>query len=665
MFDLARERMALHSAYPERHVEKEGWWDRQWARLVSPLLQHLRVRHCRKPAIVEQVAQQGRDLGACSDAEVTQQAAQLRERLRREGLSEALVCRAFALVREVAHRTLGQRHYDVQIVGGWVLLNGCIAEMATGEGKTLTATLAAATVALAGVPVHVITVNDYLTARDAKEMTPLYAMLGLTVGAVTHELDPAARRLAYECDVTYCCNKELAFDYLRDRLVVGRQPNRIQLQLERLYGDAAKLRQLVLRGLCFGIVDEADSVMVDEARVPLIIAGAGGQVPDQAIYAMALQLARGLVKDQDFSLDGRERNIQLTPQGQATLATQAQQLQLTGMWTGPRRREGLVRQALTALHLFHRDLHYLVRDEKVHIIDEYTGRVMGDRSWEQGLHQMIELKEGCPLTPMQTSLARITYQRFFRRYLWLSGMTGTAQEVAGELWRVYRLATVPIPTNRPLRRQWLGERLFATADQKWDAVVARISQVRGQGRSVLVGTRSVAASDILSTKLTDAQIEHVVLNARQDQEEAAIVAAAGQPGRVTVATNMAGRGTDIKISPSVMQAGGLHVIATERHEAKRIDRQLYGRTSRQGDPGSYETILSLEDELFVASHGALVRWVAQRVTSAGTPLQGWLAGLLVCRVQVSAERLHARVRRELLQHEDQLESTLAFSGRVE
>lgn len=663
MFDLARERTALHSAYPERHVLKEGWFDRQGARLASPLLRRLQVRRCLNTTVVDQVAEQGLGMGRLTDEQIRHMAKQLRDELRRHGLSDELVCRSFALVREAAYRTLAQRHYDVQIFGGWVLLNGCIAEMMTGEGKTLTATLAAATVAMAGVPVHVITVNDYLTARDAREMKPLYEMLGLSVGAVTHELDPAARRSAYSCDVTYCCNKELAFDYLRDRLAVGRQPNRIQLQLERLYGDATRLRQLVLRGLCFGIVDEADSVLVDEARVPLIISGAGGQVPERHIYETALRLARELGRGRDFSLNGQERSIRLTPQGRATITKQAEDL--TGIWSGPRRREELVRQALTALHLFHRDVQYLVRDDKVQIIDEYTGRIMGDRSWEQGLHQIIELKEGCPLTPMQTSLARITYQRFFRRYLWLSGMTGTAQEVAGELWNVYRLATVTVPTNRPLQRAWKGERLFATSEQKWDAVVDRIGELRGQGRPVLVGTRSVAASEVLSEQLSKAKIEHVVLNARQDEGEASVVAAAGEQGRVTVATNMAGRGTDIKLTRSVAQTGGLHVIATERHEAKRIDRQLYGRTGRQGDPGSYETVTSLEDELLATSHGNVARWVARLLLTSGKPLEGWLASFLVGRAQLSAERLQARVRRELLQHEDQLESTLAFSGRVE
>jgi preprotein translocase subunit SecA len=338
---------------------------------------------------------------------------------------------------------------------------------------------------------------------------------------------------------------------------------------------------------------------------------------------------------------------------------------LAGFWAGPRRRDELVRQALTALHLFHRDTHYLIRDEKVQIIDEYTGRIMGDRSWELGLHQMIELKEGCPLTPMHSSLARITYQRFFRRYIWLAGMTGTAKEVAGELWNVYRLAVVAIPTNRPLQRHWAGERLFASGEEKWDAAVERISGLHQRGVPVLVGTRSVSASEHLSEKLTAAGVPHVVLNARQDKEEADIVSKAGQFGRVTVATNMAGRGTDIKLAEGVAKLGGLHVLATDRHEAGRIDRQLYGRSGRQGDPGSFETLVSVEDDLLRTSKRLLWRWLARALVRRGKPLQGRLAAFLVRQAQLSAESLHGRIRRDLLQHEDQLETSLAFSGRLE
>ncbi len=663
MFDMSRQQTALHSAYPERSVPRESWFDRQGIKLASPVMRRLRERTSMRTDVVGPVNALGAPLSGVRDDQLRDEAVRVREQLRREGFSNELVFRSFALVREVAKRTTGQRHYDVQLLGGWALLNGCVAEMATGEGKTLTATLAAATAALAGVPVHIITVNDYLTARDAEEMGPIYRMLGLTVGVITHEQDPSARRAAYACDVTYCTNKELAFDYLRDRLAVGRHPNRIQLQLEKLYGDAPRLRNLVLRGLCFGIVDEADSILVDEARVPLIISGSGGQVLEKPIYETALALARALTRGSDFEIDPRERSIRLTPAGLALLAARAKDL--TGFWAGPRRRDELVRQALSALHVFHRDVHYLVRDEKVQIVDEYTGRIMGDRSWEQGLHQLIELKEGCPLTPMNTSLARITYQRFFRRYLWLAGMTGTAQEIAAELWQVYRLATVTIPTNRPLQRQGLDEWLFATADEKWERVVSHIADYHKHGRPVLVGTKSVSASELLGGKLQAAGIPHVILNARQDKEEADIVSKAGQPGRVTVATNMAGRGTDIKLQREVARGGGLHVLATERHEAARIDRQLYGRSGRQGDPGSFEAMASLEDDLMVTSRRLVWRWIARMLVRRGRPLQGKPAAFLIRQAQRSAESLHERIRRDLLQHEDQLEASLAFTGRLE
>lgn len=663
MLDFTQYRIGVRSAYPERLVPRESWLDRQGARLASPLMRSLKKRSALNSRIVESVREKGSMLAGLNEHQLRQEAQSVRDQLRLTGFSYELVCRAFALIREAADRTIGQRHHDVQVLGGWVLLNGCVAEMETGEGKTLTATLAAATAALAGVPVHVITVNDYLAARDAEKMEPIYRLLGLTVGTITNAMHPNARQAAYACDVTYCTNKELVFDYLRDRLVLGKQPNRIQLQLEQLYGQPSRLRKLVLRGLCFGIVDEADSVMVDEARVPLIIAGHAGQVLEHTIYETALALARSFELDQDFSINRQDRCIQLLPAGREKLTAHAKNL--TGLWAGPRRREVVVCQALTALHLFQRDTHYLIHNGKVHIVDQNTGRVMAERSWEDGLHQMIELKEGCPLTPMQASLARITYQRFFRRYLWLSGMTGTAREISSELWQVYRLATVTIPTHRPVQRRRVGEQLYATAEEKWEAVVRRITDLQQRGVPVLVGTRSVRTSEQLSERLRKADVQHEVLNARQDKSEAELVALAGLAGRVTVATNMAGRGTDIQLPPEVAQAGGLHVLATERHEAQRIDRQLYGRCGRQGDPGQYETVCSLEDDLFVSARGRVWGWFVRRLVRQGRPLEGWLARWLVRHTQRSAETLHARARQDLLEHEERLETSLAFSGRAE
>lgn len=663
MLDLTQHRIGGRSAYPERFLPRESWWDRQGARLASPLLRALKQRAALNSNIIESVRAKGSRLTGLNDHQLRFEAQAVRDELRLTGFSRELVCRAFALVREAADRTIGQRHHDVQVLGGWVLLNGCVAEMETGEGKTLTATLAAATAALAGVPVHVITVNDYLAARDAEKMEPIYRLLGLTVGTITNAMPPGARQAVYASDVTYCTNKELVFDYLRDRLVLGQQPNRIQLQLEQLYGQPSRLRKLVLRGLCFGIVDEADSVMVDEARVPLIIAGNAGQVLDHSIYETALALARSFQPEREFTINRQDRRIHLLPAGREKLAAHAKNL--TGLWAGPRRREGLVCQALTALHLFQRDTHYLVDNGKVHIVDENTGRLMAERAWEDGLHQMIELKEGCPLTPMQASLARITYQRFFRRYLWLSGMTGTAREISSELWQVYRLATVTIPTHRPVQRRRVGDQLYATAEEKWEAVVRRITDLQQRGVPVLVGTRSVRASEELSERLRRAVVQHEVLNARQDKSEAELVALAGLAGRVTVATNMAGRGTDIQLPPDVAHAGGLHVLATERHESQRIDRQLYGRCGRQGDPGQYETVCSLEDDLFVSARGRVWGWFVRRLVRPGRPLEGWLARWLVRHMQRSAEALHAQARQDLLQHEERLETSLAFSGRAE
>jgi preprotein translocase subunit SecA len=585
----------------------------------------------------------------------------LRQQLRQQGFRLPLVARTFALVRATAQATLGMQHFEVQLMGGWTLLHGMVAEMAAGEGKTLTATLPACTAALAGLPVHIVTVNDYLAQRDADLMRPVYQALGLTVGVIVHGLEPAARRAAYACDVTYCTNKELAFDYLKDRIVLRRNSSHLQLQLERLGQGPVRLDQLLLRGLYYAIVDEADSVLIDEARTPLIISGGDNNPPAQHVYQSALALASQLTLAHDFVIEGREHAIRLTPAGQERLAVLAPAH--GGVWTGRRRREELVRQALTAQHLMQRDKHYLVQDGKVHIVDEFTGRLMPDRSWEYGLHQLVESKEACPLTGLHESLARMSYQRFFRRYLRLAGMTGTAWEVRRELWSVYRLAVVRLPTNRPLQRQHLGHRVYRTAPAKWEAIVTRVTHMHQNGRPVLVGTRSVAASEHLSRLLTAAGLPHQVLNARQDSAEAAIIAQAGEAGRITVATNMAGRGTDIRLAPGVADHGGLHVLATEGHEARRIDRQLFGRCGRQGDPGSYEMLVSLEDEIITRYTTRLWRWYG--ALTVRLPLTSWLSIVVCWQAQRSAERFHARLRRELLRLDEHLETALAFSGHLE
>jgi preprotein translocase subunit SecA len=594
-------------------------------------------------------------LDLLSNPELRTRAAALRPRLRRGELSDsARVGEAFALVREAAVRTLGMRHFDVQLVGAWAMLNGMLAEMETGEGKTLTATLAAATAGLAGRAVHVITVNDYLAERDAQTMKPVYELLGLTVGCVRQGMDPDSRRQAYGCDIAYCSNKEIAFDYLRDRMVLGGKPRAIAMKLDALDGKPVS-RKLLLRGLQFAIVDEADSVLIDEARTPLILSGETSHGEEEAIHREALELARAL-NEREYSVG--DEGVKIKEVGLRKLQTMCEPL--AGLWRGPRRREQLVRQALTALFVFTRDKHYLVRDGKVVIIDEYTGRLMPDRSWEQGLHQLIEIKEGCEVTGRRETLARISYQRFFRRYVHLCGMTGTASEVVGELWAVYRLRVAKISTNRPARRAHYRKQIFGTADRKWAAVVDSVLAQIQNSRPVLVGTRSVAASEHLAGLLDCAELSYSLLNARQDKDEAEIVARAGEPGCVTVATNMAGRGTDIKLAPGVAGRGGLHVILTELHDSHRIDRQLYGRCGRQGDAGSCEAILAVEDDLI----RSFLPFAVPRLRTFSR-LPWWLGAVVFRFAQQRAERTHSRARRDLLDMDEHLGDMLAFSGRGE
>ncbi len=664
MSSLAPSQALAGTLYPERDEPQLGKVESLAAAVGGLLVPWFRPKADRFRWIIDAVNAQAESMAHWTDRQILEESQSLRPLLRREGYTEALVGRAFALVREVAHRTLGLRPVDVQLMGGLVLLKGMVAEMETGEGKTLTATLPASTLALAGVPVHIITVNDYLAKRDGDWMRPIYEAIGLRVGTIVHGMDPAARREAYRCDVTYCTNKEVTFDYLRDRIILWDRPTPIRLQLERLYGEKSRVHQLVMRGLHFAIVDEADSVLIDEARTPLIISSEAEGLHRSEIYQHAMTLARELVPKKEFHLAASDRTVDLTDEGVSRIHDF--DWSRAGFAGNTEQREELVRQALVALHLFHLDKHYLVKDQKVQIIDEYTGRLMADRSWERGLHQLIEIKEGCEITSLKETKARISYQRFFRRYLQRAGMTGTAREVAGELWSIYRMRVVTVPTHRPLRRKYLRDRVYRTAEEKWAAIVKTIAELHRQDRPVLVGTRSVEASEKVSRLLTDRTLPHKVLNARQDEEEAEIISLAGQPAQITVATNMAGRGTDIRLGPGVPDRGGLHVIASERHESGRIDRQLFGRCGRQGDPGTSAAMVSLEDELVTTYVGKPLQWAAAiALKMPGGFLCRWIGGILFRRAQRSAERMHAKMRRNLLKMDEQTSESLAFSGKTE
>jgi preprotein translocase subunit SecA len=568
-----------------------------------------------------------------------------------EGTSlDDLLVPAFATCREAAKRTLGQRHFDVQLIGGMILHEGRIAEMKTGEGKTLVATLPVYLNALGGRGVHVVTVNDYLAARDHRTLLPVFGFLGLTTGVVTSEMSPAEKAAVYASDIVYASNKDIAFDYLRDRIALGFRPNFLRTRLRQLAGGGDASQGVVMRGLHFAIVDEADSVLVDEARTPLIISRETDAGEEKEWAEQAFRLVEELEPDFHYRLRPEERRIELTDAGRAHLEGKSEVM--GGIWLNRIRREEGARQALSAAHLFRKGEHYLVQDGKVQIVDEYTGRVMPDRSWSDGLHQLIEFKEACETTSRKLPIARMTYQRFFRRYLTLCGMTGTAHEVSGELWSVYRLGVVRIPPNLPSKRRNLGTTICASQDEKWRRIAERVQELHSSGRPVLIGTRSVLASNRLSQVLAEAGLEHEVLNAENVAREAGIIAEAGRRGRITVATNMAGRGVDIAVDPDLLDQGGLHVILSERHDAGRIDRQMEGRTARRGEPGTAETVLSMEDPLLELLPSRLPR--PRRIGPA-----------LFHLAQRRAERAHGRDRRNLLAQDGRLGVLLAFSGGKE
>ena len=639
--------------YTER-AERAGTWSDSLAEaLIRPFRFHPAAS---LRGIVAATDAHDAAMRGLSDTDLLATARSLRTPLRRDGFTLAHAGRSFALVREAASRTLGLRHFETQLMAGWALLQDRLVEMHTGEGKTVAATLAACTIALAGYRVHVVTVNGYLAERDALEMAPLYALLGIGVGAVTAAVPRDERAPVYRNPVVYCDNKELAFDYLRDRVAAGRKASPLQRAVGRL--QDAKYEELTLCGLEFAIVDEADSVFIDEARTPLILSLGRDGAGAAERYRRALEAAATLTEGEDFLVRRTERRIMLTRRGRERSAA------LEADVPAARAREELLVQALTALHLFERDVHYVVGDGAVQIVDESTGRVMPDRSWERGLHQLIEMKEGCPPTQARETIARLTYQRLFRRYVHLAGMTGTGVEVAGEIRRIYGLETVRIPLHKPAARQHWPARVTATRQQKWQVVAEEAARLAlTEGRPVLIGTRSVGASEEISAVLSGRGIPHALLNAKQDRDEAAVIAAAGQPGQVTVATNMAGRGTDIKLAHLAAERGGLHVILTEYHDSRRVDRQLFGRCARQGNPGSCRAIVSLQDEIFTAFAPRATAYLRHGITS------GMMrpAALKVLRrlTQRRAERLATFIRLQTLRNDLRIESTMAFTGPSE
>jgi len=580
---------------------------------------------------------------------------------------EDLLPEVFASVREAARRTLGQRHFDVQLMGGIVLHEGKIAEMRTGEGKTLTATTAVALNALTGEGVHVITVNDYLARRDTQWMGRVYNRLGLSIGCIQHDeafvfdaewespdprlefLRPVERREAYAADITYGTNNEFGFDYLRDNMVVAAE-------------------QRVQRGLNFAIVDEVDNILIDEARTPLIISGQAERATDK--YYQFAQIVRQLRPDRHYEVDAKHKTVSLTEDGVDRVE------QLAGIPAGESIYDDryidlthYLEQALKAEAVFHRDKDYIVRDGEVIIVDEFTGRMMVGRRYSEGLHQAIEAKEGVRVQRQNVTMATITFQNYFRMYEKLAGMTGTAETEEEEFLRIYNLPVVVIPTNRPMIRDDYADLVYNSETAKFNAVINEIEEMREAGRPILVGTVSIEASERLSLMLTQRGIPHDVLNAKQHEREAAIVAGAGQPGVVTIATNMAGRGTDIILGPGVAGAGGLHIIGTERHEARRIDNQLRGRAGRQGDPGSTRFYLSLDDELMRRFGTDRVRGLMGKLgMDDETPIEHGIISKSIESAQTKVEGHNSDIRRHVVQYDDVMnrhrEVIYADRGRI-
>lgn len=568
-----------------------------------------------------------------------------------EPLSRLLV-EGYALVREAGRRTLNMRHFDVQLLGGIAIFHRSIVEMQTGEGKTLTATLPMYLHALMGKGCHLATVNDYLARRDADWMTPIYKALGMTVGVVETQMTQPQRRKAYACDVTYGTAKEFGFDFLRDRLLLRRiAEGQTDLLGGMLGKGAAAADEKPVQGVpYFALVDEADSILIDEARTPLIISALPTEEQRLAVecYKWSSEVIHEFVEDDDYEYDHEKKTVELTREGRqkVRLLPKPPEMDTVGMVNIYQ----YIERAILVDREYHLDRQYVVRDGEIVIVDEFTGRLSEGRKWRDGIHQAVEAKQGVEVTVETGQAARITVQDFFLRYEHLAGMTGTAMGSARELRRIYRCHVLPIPTNRPAIRKRLPDRVFGVSDDKWAAIVEEIKEHHIQGRPILIGTRSIDKSEHLSQLLNDVGIEHQILNANHIEAEAEIVAQAGQLKHVTVSTNMAGRGTDIKLGPGVMELGGLHVICTEMHDSSRIDRQLIGRCGRQGDPGTFRQYLSLDDDLLLAGLGPdksrKLKELGEQSTGPFDAL-----GRLFGKAQRKIERRHFRQRKSLMYFE--------------
>ena len=589
-----------------------------------------------------------------TDPELRKESLSLRYRARSGEPLAKLLPEAFALVREAGRRTLELRHFDVQVLGGIAMFNRSIVEMQTGEGKTLTATLPMYLFALAGKGCLLATVNDYLAKRDAEWMEPIYQTLGMKVGVIQTQMPQPERRKSYGCDVTYGTAKEFGFDFLRDRLLLRRIREGQRDLLGAMLGTRAEghSEEPVQREPYFALVDEADSILIDEARTPLIISAIPTEEERLAVecYKWASTIVDEFVEDEDYEYDHDKKTAELTREGRkkVRLLPKPEDMDAVGMFHIYQ----YVERSIKVNREFFLDRQYVVSEGEIVIVDEFTGRMAEGRKWRDGIHQAVEAKQGVEVTVATGQAARVTVQDFFLRFDKLAGMTGTAIASARELHKIYRCHVVAVPTNRPVIRQRLSNMVFGNENAKWAAVVEEVCRVHAEGRPVLIGTRSIDKSETLSRLLEEREIEHQILNAHHVETEAAIVAEAGQSDKVTVSTNMAGRGTDIKLGDGIVDLGGLHVICTEMHDSARIDRQLFGRCGRQGDPGTYRQFIALDDELLIAGLGPKK---GHKLEDLGAESDEGFhqLGRLFRRAQKKVERRHYRDRKALMYFEKQ------------
>lgn len=586
----------------------------------------------RLQVIVDQINSFESEIKKFSDEQLTSKTSEFKEQLAQGKTLDDILPEAFAVVRETSLRKLGQRQYDEQLMGGIVMHQGKIAEMKTGEGKTLTATLPLYLNALSGKGAHLVTVNDYLAKRDAEWMAPVFNHLGLSVGVLQHSLTDQERKAVYNSDIVYATNNELGFDYLRDNMKF-------------------RLLDYVQRELNFAIVDEVDSILIDEARTPLIISGSSDET--SKLYADANRAVSRLVNVQDYEINEKDRNVQLTESGNDKIESF---FSIDNLYSLDNLRLlHHVTQALRAHALFKKDVQYVVKDGEVLIVDEFTGRILPGRRYSDGLHQAIEAKEGVNIEKETQTLASITLQNFFRLYSKLAGMTGTALTEAEEFHKIYNLDVVSIPTHKPMIRQDKPDLIFLSKRGKYKAIVEDVKERHKKGQPVLIGTVAIETSELLSDVLKSSGVAHSVLNAKNHAREAEIVAEAGESGRVTIATNMAGRGTDIKLTPESLEAGGLYILGTERHESRRIDNQLRGRSGRQGDPGESRFYISLDDDLIRIFGGEAIKTRMQMVgMTEDEVIESKFISKNIERSQEKVEKANFESRRHLLEYDDVL-----------